>query len=149
MNGIAQPETLGAAIATEPLWLQGWVVILLIVHLAALAFVATRRDGRWLVRPEAVAILLSFVVAALVMNWLYAQIGYVRLLGLAHLLAWTPVWIWVFRRRSRHPMGFAFGWYLSAYLAIAGLSLIIDTVDVVRYVAGDGELHLRWDPPAS
>ena len=84
------PATLGAAIATEPLWLQSWVVVLAGAHLVGAAFVVGRKAGRWRVRPEAVAVLVSFVAAAALMGWMYGQVGYVRLLGLAHLVCWTP-----------------------------------------------------------
>lgn len=84
------PATLNDAITTEPLWLQAWVLLLVVANLAAVLFLIGRKDGRWLVRPEAIAIVASFVAAALFMEWLYEQVGYVRLLGLAHLLCWGP-----------------------------------------------------------
>jgi hypothetical protein len=31
-----------------------------------------------------------------------------------------------------------------AYLVIAGLSLVIDAIDFVRYLVGDGALLHRW-----
>ncbi len=85
------PATLGEAIATEPTWLQGWLFVLGGVQLLAILFLVTRGQGRWRVRPEPVAILLSLPLAAVSMEWLYAQVGFVRLLGLAHLVYWTPV----------------------------------------------------------
>ena len=88
------PATLGEAIATEPTWLQGWLFVLGGVQLLAILFLVTRGQGRWRVRPEPVAILLSLPLAAVSMEWLYAQVGFVRLLGLAHLVYWTPVYGW-------------------------------------------------------
>ena len=79
------PANLNAAIATEPAWLQGWVAVLVIVNLASILFVVWRDAGRWRVRLEPIAILVSFFVAAAFMGWL-EQFGYVRLLGLAHLV---------------------------------------------------------------
>lgn len=138
------PATLNDAIATEPVWLQAWVLVLVVVNLAALLFVVGRQQGRWLVRFEPIAIVVSFVAAGLFMGWLYEQVGYVRLLGLAHLFCWGPVWVWVLWRR--HTIGTAtlFGKYVHLYLLIAGASLLIDAVDVVRYLVGDGELLHRW-----
>ncbi len=88
----AMPATLGDAIGTEPAWLQAWVLILGAVHIAAVAFVVGRDRGRWVVRPEPIAVVVSLIAAALFMTWLYSQVGYVRLLGLAHLVCWTPVY---------------------------------------------------------
>lgn len=138
------PATLNDAIATEPLWLQAWVLVLVVANLAALLFVIGRRQGRWLVRPEAVAIVASFVAAALFMGWLYEQVGYVRLLGLAHLLCWGPVWVWVLSRHRAIGTSTLFGKYVHLYLLIAGASLLVDAVDVIRYLLGDGELLHRW-----
>ena len=107
-------------------------------NLAAVLFVVGRRDGRWLFRPEALAILIAFFAAASLMEYLYGLYGYVRLLGLAHLLFWTPVYAWIyFRRRPLHPPSQSlFGKYLVVYLVINGISLVIDVVDVTRYFIG-------------
>ncbi len=137
------PATLNEAIATEPLWLQAWVMVLVVANLAALLFVVGRKEGRWLVRPEPIAIVVSFVAAALFMGWLYQQVGYVRLLGLAHLLCWGPVWAWILSRRRAIGAGTLFGKYVLLYLVIAGASLLIDGIDVIRYLLGDGELLHR------
>jgi len=138
------PPTLNDAIATEPAWLQAWVMALVVVHLAALLFVAHRDGGRWRVRAEPFAILASFVGAGLFMGWLYEQVGYVRLLGLAHLLFWGPAWLWILSRRAAIGTSTRFGQYVHVYLWVAGVSLVIDAIDFVRHLLGDGELLHRW-----
>jgi len=138
------PATLNDAIATEPTWLQAWVMALVVVNLAAVLFVAHREGNRWRVRAEPVAILVSFIGAGLFMGWLYEQVGYVRLLGLAHLLFWGPAWLWILSRRTAIGTGTRFGQYVHVYLAVAGASLVIDVIDVVRHLLGDGELLHRW-----
>ena len=140
MNGATALASLGEALLAEPLWLQGWVLLLVIVHLLATVFVVGREDGVRRVRAEPVAILGSFLVAAALMEWLFQHYGYVRLLGLAHLLGWTPVYGWVLLRRRRIGPETVHGRWIHAYLMIAGLSLIIDVVDVVRWLLGDGAL---------
>jgi hypothetical protein len=138
------PATLNEAIATEPYWLQAWVLLLVVVHVAAVLFVVGRREGRFQMRWEPIAVLASFVAAAAFMSWLYDQVGYVRLLGLAHLIFWGPVWVWILTRSRSIGTGTWFGRYVRAYLVVAGISLAIDAVDVVRYLLGDGELLHRW-----
>jgi hypothetical protein len=128
--------SLGAAIASQPAWLQAWVMAMVVVHLLAVVFAATRTPDGWRVRPEPLAILASFLAAGMFMGWLYEQYGYVRLLGLAHLVFWTPVYLWVLTRRKDPAPGSLFGKYLVVYLLIAGLSLVVDAIDLVRYVAG-------------
>jgi len=134
------PSSLVDAMMAEPLWLQLWVMLLVVVHLAALPFAVTRgAGGGWRPRYQALAILASFLLAGAFMNWLYAQVGYVRLLGLAHLVFWLPVYVWVWRTRERQS-GTLYGRYVVVYLVVAGISLLIDSVDVIRYLLGDGAL---------
>ena len=138
------PNSLNEAIATEPVWLQAWVMILVATNLAALLFAVRRENERWRFRAEPLAIVFSFLAAAVFMGWLYERVGYVRLLGLAHVLFWGPVWFWIFRRRRAIGTHTVFGKYVRLYLAIAGASLVIDTLDVIRYFVGDGQLLHRW-----
>lgn len=140
----SMPATLGDAIATEPMWLQGWVFVLVGTHLLSVLFMVERRDDSWVIRFEAIAILASFFAAAFLMGWLYNQFGYTRLLGLAHLVFWTPAFVWVLMKRKAIGHASVYGKYILLYLAIAGTSLAIDLIDLIRYLAGDGELLNRW-----
>ncbi len=140
------PNNLGDAIASEPLWLTAWLIVLGGTHFLALAFVVYKNEARWRFRWEPLAIVGCFFLAGVIMNALYAQYGYVRLLGLGHLIGWAPIYAWMLYRRK--GIGFAGIWgkYVHWYLLIAGISLVIDAVDVVRYFVGDdGSLYLRWD----
>lgn len=138
------PATLGEAIATEPAWLQIWVLLLVVTNLAALFFVLGKNTDGWHVRAEPIAIFVSFFVAGAIMNWMYTEYGYVRLLGLAHLIAWLPVYGWIVTRRNQIGFSSVFGKYIHSYLLVAGVSLIIDFIDVIRYLVGDGDLFNRW-----
>ena len=91
-----------------------------------------------------IVMLASLIAAVTLMEWLYDQVGYVRLLGLAHLVCWTPVYVWFLRRRRLVGTRSMFGRWVNAYLVIVGISLVIDFVDVTRHLLGDGELLHRW-----
>jgi hypothetical protein len=132
------PADLNAAIAMQPAWLQAWVVVLVIVNLAAALFLVARKDGKFGVRTEALAILISFFAAGMLMTWLYEKVGYVRLLGVAHLVFWLPVYAWLVVKFRRGEFSPPFKHYLVLYFVIAGLSLLVDFVDVVRYLLGEG-----------
>jgi len=120
-------------------------MVLVVTHLAAILFIVRRRpEGGVAVRPEPVAIVLSFLAAGIFMGWLYEQVGYVRLLGLPHLVFWGPVWGWVLTRRRAVGARSLFGKYVHVYLFVAGTSLLIDLIDVIRYLLGDGDLLHRW-----
>ncbi len=139
----SMPANLQAAIATEPMWLQLWVMLLVVVNLAALLFVITKQTGHYRVRWESLAILFSFVAAGIAMSWLYQQVGYVRLLGLPHLVFWLPVYIWLLRKYRHGEFVVPFKQYLLVYFVIAGISLVIDAIDVARYLLGNQQpLHL-------
>jgi hypothetical protein len=132
------PETLNDAILAQTGGLQAWVMVLVVTHVVALAFIAQRTPEGWRVRFESLAIFLSFVAAAAFMTWLYAQVGYVRLLGVAHLVFWTPVYAWVLLHRRTLQREGLFGKYVLLYLVVAGISLVIDLIDLIRYLMGDG-----------
>ena len=131
------PADLNTAIAMQAAWLQAWVLVLVIVNLAAALFLVARRDGKFSVRVEALAILLSFLAAGAAMGWLYEQVGYVRLLGLPHLVFWLPVYVWLVIKFRRNEFTPPFKHYLVLYFLIAGISLVVDFVDVVRYLLGE------------
>jgi len=130
------PADLNAAIAMQAAWLQAWVMVLVIVNLAAALFLVARRDGKFTLRVEALAILAGFFAAAVAMGWLYDQVGYVRLLGLPHLVFWLPVYLWLVAKFRRNAFTPPFKQYLMLYFLVAGISLVLDFVDVARYVLG-------------
>ena len=134
------PKTLMDAMSTNPAWLRAWVNVLVATNLAAVLFVVGKVEGRWRIRPEPVAILVGFIGAAVFMESLYQSFGYVRLLGLAHIVVWGPVWGWLLMRRQRYAPRSLFGGYIHIYLVIAGISLVVDVIDVIRFVLGDGAL---------
>ncbi len=136
--GTEAAATLNDAIATQPMWLQAWVMVLVLTHVLALVFVVTKSADGWRVRGEPIAIFLSFAAAAVLMTWLFEQYGYVRLLGLGHLVFWTPAYVWVAMRRRQIGTDSRFGKYVQVYLLVAGISLVVDAIDVVRYFTGTG-----------
>ena len=94
------PKSLAEAMASEPLWLRAWIQLLIVANLGAVAFVVGREAGRWRVRPEPIAIVVGFAAAGISMGALYEQVGYVRLLGLAHLVFWGPAFAWILLARG-------------------------------------------------
>ena len=139
----SMPVDLGAAIASSASWVQIWVQILVVVNLAAIFFVVVRKDGKFSVRIEAIAIVASFVLAGAMMTWMYTQIGFVRLLGLPHLIFWLPIYVWLLLKFRAGAFDAPFKYYLLLYFLIAGISLVIDLSDVTRYLIGERQsLHI-------
>ncbi len=81
--------------------------------------------------------LACLMLAFLIMWGIYAKKGFVRLLGLGHLIAWPPLMIWYAKVLAQGNVEGAFNYWLMAVLVVNGISLVIDLVDVVRYSLGD------------
>ncbi len=88
-------------------------------------------------RVEAQVVLVAFLGAFLLMVVLTGYTGFTRLLGLGHLVFWTPAVVYLFTRLDHVPPEDFFEIWLRVLLTVNVLSLIIDAVDVIRYAAGD------------
>lgn len=118
---------------------RAWVVLLMAVNACALWFINT---------PYGQANLIALGAAILVMSFLHARLGFVRLLGIAHAF-WIPMLVWFAANlpdRAAEPWLFA---WVIALLVVNSVSLVVDTIDIVRYVRGEREPHYCWnEPPA-
>jgi len=126
-------ETVNAFFAdlrAGPTWVYWWVMFMGLAFMPAFIFALSRQEARWTV----LAMLATFPA----MMWLYAQVGYVRLLGLPHVIFWTPllVYLWTRRRRWRVRDTLAGKW-IAVLVATILISLAFDCADVIRYIAGD------------
>ncbi len=118
-------------IMAEPIWLQAWVGWMMLLNTAALLF---------LKHKQAKVVLAVWVGNVITMAVLYEMVGYVRLLGLSHVIWWTPLVIYLFRQRKQFPTGAGATW-LWIVLLTNSASLVIDYLDVLRYLMGDGALE--------
>jgi len=125
--------TFSDAVNTMPdairLWVLWLTIAMIVTPLILLIFRQTRRDG--------VVVALSSVAVIVSMQALYAQVGFVRLLGLPHVLIWTPLAIYLALRLWRAPLPRAAQAVIGVFLASIAVSLVFDYIDVVRYIAGD------------
>lgn len=122
------PADFVAHLLQQPLWVQIWVAWMGAVNLASLAF--------WS-RPEARKVFAAFLGAFVLMNLLFAANGFNRLLGLAHVVLWTPLVIYLVRRSRTLEAETWYGMWVRALTVTNALSLVFDYVDVIRYVLGD------------
>ncbi|KIC21464.1 hypothetical protein [Leisingera sp. ANG-Vp] len=125
--------TLEEAIATQPQWVQIWLNLLFfggfVLPLALLIWKPSRIAG-------AATVAVSIAAAGGV-YWIYGQLGYVRLLGLPHVLLWTPLVIWLWRQRQRTDMPALPRHIILAVSAVLSVSLAFDYADVARYLLGE------------
>jgi hypothetical protein len=125
--------TFEEALAQQPQWVQIWVNLMaaiLVGSFITLRFSrATRRD--------ALVILLVNIPNVLLLQWMYAQLGYVRLLGLPHLIFWTPLAVYLALRLRDPAIVAPFRQVIWLLLAMMLISLAFDYTDVARYLLGE------------
>jgi hypothetical protein len=125
--------TFDQAMETQPAWVQYWVMWMAIAIIGTFVVLlfskATRRD--------AVVILLSMVAVYLSMMWLYEKVGFVRLLGIVHVVFWTPLAIYLWWRLKDQAITAPFRQAIWIFLATILISLAFDYADVARYILGE------------
>ena len=89
-------------------------------------------------RLEAQVVLGTILASMTLMTLLTARFGFTRILGLGHIL-WVPMLAFLLARLGDVPAGDAYGVWIRALIVLNSVSLVIDAVDVVRYLAGDRE----------
>jgi hypothetical protein len=91
---------------------------------------------------EAQVVLAAAIVGMVIMSIIFHVKGFVRLLGIGHI-GWLPLVFWLWTRLGHAPADSIFGYWLVAVIVLNSLSLIIDTVDVLRYVKGERAPNLE------
>ncbi|MCL6283813.1 hypothetical protein M3P21_09760 [Ruegeria sp. 2012CJ41-6] len=120
-------------VAQQPMAIQIWLNVLLVGAFVLPCVLLIWRQSRI---AGAVTLGCS-VLAAIGVIGIFSQLGYVRLMGLGHILFWTPIAVYLFRQQARLGMPTVPIWIMRAILLVITISLIFDYVDLVRYILGD------------
>ena len=113
----------------QTVWLY-WMSFAIIVTPLVLVFSkATRRD--------AVIVLLTNIAMLVGMGWVYEQMGYVRLLGIVHVILWTPLFVYLFLRAKNGEMPLLCRLAIWMFVATLAVSLVFDYTDAARYLLGE------------
>ncbi|MEP3636222.1 MAG: hypothetical protein ABJN14_03060 [Paracoccaceae bacterium] len=125
--------TMQEAIALQPAWIGMWLRVLLlcafILPVSLVIWKQTRLAG--IVTPVA-----SFA-SAFFTGMLYNQVGYVKLLGLPHIVFWTPVIFFLITVWRKPDLPKIPKVILSVVMGAILISLAFDYVDLLRYLLGD------------
>ncbi len=105
-----------------------WLALLVIVNLVVPLF--------FIDRLEAQVVLAAFVTSVILMTVLTAFCGFTRLLGLGHFF-WIPLLYFLWIRLDQIPTDTFFGLWILVLMTLNAVSLVIDVVDAIRYIAGD------------
>jgi hypothetical protein len=111
-----------------PIGVRLWLMLLMAVNLFVPAL--------YLQRSEARIVLLTFLASFLLMVLITRVSGFTRLLGLGHVL-WVPLVPFLLSRLDQIVVGDAYGVWIGSVIALNSISLVLDSVDVVRFARGE------------
>ena len=113
-----------------PVQWQLWLALLITFNLVIPVF--------FINRLEAQIVLGTLFISVMLMTYLTSITGYTRLLGLGHIV-WFPLLYFLWLRLGEIPGDDFFGIWIRVLMALNVASLMIDVVDVIRYIAGERE----------
>ena len=114
----------------SPLWVVTWFNFMMLIFGLSVPLSFSYKEAR--------VILLGSFLGVAAMIFLYAFFGFTRILGLGHILFWTPTLIYMLTVRGRGTLGKTFlaRWVFIAIL-VMGISLAFDVVDLLRWILGE------------
>jgi len=124
--------TLPQAIALQPAWITYWLNWMMIGgFILPLALLIWRQT-----RLAAIITLIAGVLSGFAVGYLYDTLGYVKLLGLPHILFWTPAayLLWQASKQDLPKYARPILWLVLGTILI---SLAFDYTDVIRYILGE------------
>ncbi len=111
-----------------PVHVRLWLGLLMMINMAVpLAFITT---------PEGIVTILAAIAGVITMTMLFQAKGFVRLMGLGHIY-WVPLVIWFWTRLELAPPGSLFRYWMWSIIILNTISIVIDTLDIVRYIKGE------------
>jgi len=90
----------------------------------------------FLERLEAQVVLAAIMASMALMTLITATTGFTRLLGLGHIF-WVPLLFFLLTHLDQIPADGLFGLWIRTLMVINSTSLVLDGVDVFRYLAGE------------
>lgn len=111
-----------------PLQWRMWMLLLVTANFFAPLFFLNHTEA-WLV-------LLAFMASVTLMMLLTSRFGFSRIVGLGHIV-WVPMLAFLFTRIGDVPAENGFEIWLQSLFMLNAISVIIDAVDVTRYIAGE------------
>ncbi len=90
---------------------------------------------------EAKVVLAAFLASVALMTAIFATKGFVRLLGIGHIF-WVPMVPWLWIRLNQVGPGDLLGYWIIAVIVMNSISLIIDVIDVFRYLKGERQPYI-------
>ena len=93
---------------------------------------------------EAQVVLAVTAVAVVAQTLIYQRTGFTRILGSTHVL-WVPMFAWMATRIDTIMGEPDLAAWLLVLFATNMVSLVVDTIDAVRFLRGERTPHYRWN----
>lgn len=116
-----------------------WAILLIVVNAMALAFVTS---------PHGQIALVAVLAGIAVMAVIHRRLGFVRLLGIGHIF-WAPMLIGFALCMPDRLDDPALFWWIVTLMACNTVSLVVDAIDVARFVRGERAEHYIWSDKAA
>ncbi len=114
-----------AYVADLPQWVRMWMGWMEFTFLSSLWFLLARVEARWVL-----ATAVATVFGSLLVGYLF---GWSDLWGAVHLVLWTPLVAWLWRRRPSLAGRSGFAVWVHLLMATIITSLAFDIVDLTRW----------------
>lgn len=112
-----------------------WVAWLVAVNAAGVLFIT---------HIEAQVVLAAVGLAVLAQALIYQRRRFIRVLGVTHFI-WVPMFTWIVLRFGALPVAEStFHVWLLMLITTNAFCLVIDTVDLTRFIIGDRKPYYTW-----
>ena len=114
---------------------RNWVRVQMLVGGAAVLFIFTIEG----------LVVLAVGVAVVVWLWqvmIYRRFGFVRLMGVPHIL-WVGLLFWLYGRADLIAERALMPYWLVPMAFVFVVSILIDCIDIARYIRGEREPYYR------
>ncbi|MDP1836493.1 MAG: hypothetical protein Q8K75_11290 [Chlamydiales bacterium] len=114
-----------------PWYHQLWTLLLAVVNFVIPFF--------FIQHLEAQIVIGVFIVNVITLTSLTALLGHTRLVSLGHAL-WLPLVYFLILQLPEFPTSSVFGIWLRILILLDSIALVLDAVDVFRYVRGNRKI---------
>ena len=116
---------------------SGWLTVWLYWMAFAIAVTPLVLIFSKATRLDAIVVFFTNLAMFVGMSWVYDQMGYVRLMGIVHVILWTPLLIFLLLRAKNGEMPLPCRLVMWMFAATLAVSLVFDYTDTIRYLLGE------------
>jgi hypothetical protein len=100
----------------------------------------------FLSHAEGQVVLAVTAAAVVIQTLIYQRAGFTRILGAAHVM-WVPMFAWMATRLDLIAADPGLARWLLVLFMTNLVSMVVDTIDVTRFLRGERQPHYHWVRP--